>query len=221
MSIGNSYITETAARSFTHYIAETKRSQLVSILQEVKYFSLLLNGSTDAVNVDNELLLAVWFDKDGHSKRVCTRTSYLKISKLSAASALGLFGVLKEALQGLGIREINKEECTKLVGIGTDGASANVANAGLKGLVEKELPWVFWMWCLAHRLELAIKDALKQTSFDLIDDMLLRLYLLYENSPKRCRQLEEIMIDLRELLSIEDSGVKPVRASGSKWITHK
>ena len=104
-------------------------------------------------------------------------TSYL-ISKLSAASAVGLFSVLKEALQSLGIREIVEEECTKLVGIGTDGASANVANAGLKGLVEKELLWVFWMWCLAHGLELAIEDALKQTSFDLIDDMLLRLYLL-------------------------------------------
>ena len=46
VSIGNNYITETAAWSFTYYIAETKRSQLASILQEVKYFSLLLDGST-------------------------------------------------------------------------------------------------------------------------------------------------------------------------------
>ena len=28
--------------------------------------------------------------------------------------------------------------------VGTDGASANIAVAGMKGLVEKELPWVFW-----------------------------------------------------------------------------
>ena len=57
--------------------------------------------------------------------------------------------------------------------ISADGASAA---GGLKGLVEKELPWVFWNWCLAHRLELAIKDALKNSSFDLIDEILLRLY---------------------------------------------
>jgi hypothetical protein len=63
-----------------------------------------------------------------------------------------------------------------LVGIGTDGASANIAAAGLKGLVEKEIPWVYWSWCLDHRVELAVKDALKGTSFDLIDEMLLRLY---------------------------------------------
>ena len=64
-----------------------------------------------------------------------------------------------------------------LVGIGTDGPSANIAAAGMKGLVEEELPWVFWMWCLAHRVELAIKDALSHTSFELIDEMLLRLYM--------------------------------------------
>ena len=35
------------------------------------------------------------------------------------------------------------------------------------------------MWCLAYRLELGIKDTLKDTYFDGIDDMLLRLYYIY------------------------------------------
>ena len=58
-----------------------------------------------------------------------------------------------------------------LVGIGTDGASVNIAVAGLKGLVEGELQQIFWMWCLAHRQELALKDAPKGTVFDLVDDI--------------------------------------------------
>ena len=91
----------------------------------------------------------------------------------------------------------------------------------MKGLVEKELPWVFWMWCLAHRLELAVKDALKQTSFDLIEEMLLRLHYVYERSPKKCRQLEEIIADLQQCLTLDDAGIRPVRASGSRWVTHK
>jgi len=68
-------------------------------------------------------------------------------------------------LKGLSILAISREYCAKLFGISTDGASANIANAGLKGLVEKELPW---MWCMAHQLELAVNNAL---TFDLIDDM--------------------------------------------------
>ena len=73
---------------------------------------------------------------------------------------------------------------SKLVGIASDGAAANVAGNGLKGLVERELAWIFWMCCLAHRPELAIKDALRGTSFYLLDEMLLCLYYLYKKSPR-------------------------------------
>ena len=140
-----------------------------------------------------------------------------------SVSAQGLFEVLESGLHGLGIQEVSAEQCTKLVGIGADGASANIAGCGLKGLVEEQLPWVFWMWCMAHRLELAAKDALKGTAFDVIDEFLLtqRLYYLYEKSPKKCRELEEVIKDLRECLSFDDAGVKPVRSSGSRWVSHK
>ena len=77
------------------------------------------------------------------------------------------------------------------------------------------------MWCMAHHLELAIKDALKPTTFALVDELLLRLYYLYEKSPKRCRELEDIISDLKACFSFDDAGVKPVRASGSRWVTHK
>ena len=40
------------------------------------------------------------------------------------------------------------------------------------------------MWCLAHLVELALKDALKYTALDLIDDMFIRLYYIYEMSRK-------------------------------------
>jgi len=35
-----------------------------------------------------------------------------------------------------------------------------------------------------YRLELAVKYAFRKTSFDLVDEMLLRLYHLYDSSPK-------------------------------------
>ena len=77
------------------------------------------------------------------------------------------------------------------------------------------------MWCLAHRLELAVNDALSDSCFDSIDDMLLRLYCIYEKSPKKCRELEGIITDLKECFEFDDAGVRLVRASGSRWISHK
>ena len=66
-----------------------------------------------------------------------------------------------------------------------------------------------------------IKDALKDTWFDDIDNMLLQLYYYYEKSPKESRELEEIVRDLRECLVFDDAGVKPIRACGTRWICHK
>ena len=72
----------------------------------------------------------------------------------------------------------------------------------MKGLVEKEVPWIFWLCCIAHKIGLAFKDALKGTAFHLI-----KLYYMYEKSPKKCRQLEEIICDLKDCLKFDDKGV--------------
>ena len=74
---------------------------------------------------------------------------------------------------------------------------------------------------MAHRLELAIKDALKGTSFDLVDEMLLCLYYIYDKSAKKCRELERIVSDLKDCFQFDDDGVRPLRASGSRWVCHK
>ena len=66
-----------------------------------------------------------------------------------------------------------------------------------------------------------MKDALKGTVFDLVDDMLIRLYYIYEKSPKKCRELEEVVTDLRECVEFDDAGVRPLRASGSRWVARK
>ena len=114
------------------------------------FFSLLLDGSTDAGNVDNEVLLAVWYDCNGSDQKVHTRMEYLTVVRPQSVTTKGLFEVLKSALQDLGIPEVSAKHCKKLVSIGTDGASANIAANGLKGLVKQHLPWMFWMLCLAH-----------------------------------------------------------------------
>ena len=72
----------------------------------------------------------------------------------------------------------------KLMGFGCDGTSVNIAAGGLRGYLEQSVPWVVVFWCLAHRLKLSLKDALGTTLFSSIDDMLMRVYFLYEKSPK-------------------------------------
>ena len=53
----------------------------------------------------------------------------------------------------------------KLIGFGCGGTSVNIAERGLKMYLQDGAPWIEVFWCLAHRLELALKDALKGTLF--------------------------------------------------------
>ena len=41
----------------------------------------------------------------------------------------------------------------------------NIGDNWLKGYLEEHVPWIVCFWCLVHRLELALKDALKDTLF--------------------------------------------------------
>ena len=133
-----------------------------------------MDSSTDSANIDDELFLVIWCNTDGQI--VCTNMSYLCVARPKKVNSQGIFDCLATGLHSLGTQDISAEHCKFLVGIGTVGAAAYVAAARLKCLVEKEVPWLYWSWCSAHHVELAVKDALKGTCFNLIDEMLLCLY---------------------------------------------
>ena len=78
-----------------------------------------------------------------------------------------------------------------------------------------------WAWCYAHRLELACKSALTSKLFKDVEEMLLHLYYFYKKTPKKTRELGEIVEDLKEIFELPKSGNIPVRSQGSRWINHK
>jgi len=66
-------------------------------------------------------------------------------------------------------------------------------------------------------VELAVKGGLKATDFDISDNLLLKMYYLYENSPKKCCELQDVVESLKASfdeeprwhLSTESSLCKP------------
>ena len=51
--------------------------------------------------------------------------------------------------------------------------------------------------------------------------ILMRCCYLYEKSPKKTRELEDIVKQLREVYEFPQGGNRPVRSQGSRWISHK
>ena len=104
-------------------------------------------------------------------------------------TAAGLYESLVRAFNNMDVQDWKD----KLIGFGCDGISVNIAGNGLKGYLENNCPWIVTFWCLAHHLELSMKDALKSTYFSTIDDVLMRLYYFYNNSAKKCQELDDVV----------------------------
>ncbi len=132
---------------------------------------------------------------------------YLSLGVPTKANADGLIACLGNAQQIFGIDNIldrvnvlGVQGKPILIGGGTDGASVNIAKQnGMKGKLQKELPRLHWTWCYADHLELACKDAFSSQLFKDIAEMLLRLYYVYAKSPKKLRELADIVDDLKEV----------------------
>ena len=227
--LGLSYKTRESAQNFLHYIAESQQQEFQRVLSNSKFFSILMDGSVDKGKVENEVIVVQYCLVDNDSEEITSCSRFLKIVEPKKADANGLVECVAKGLQVMDVSDIlDSEEVLKvegkpvLVGVDTDGASVNISDQnGMKGILQCSLPWLFWSWCFAHCLELACKDSLCSHLFNDIDEMLLRLYYLYEKSPKKCRELADIVDDLKEVYEFPEGGNLPVRAQGSRWISHK
>ena len=109
----------------------------------------------------------------------------------------------------------------KLVFFSSDGASVNSGiKSGMIALFREEYEWVSFIWCFSHRLELAVKDALKEY-IDPVEETLRHFYYLCQKSSKKHRELKNLYKLLKNQYEMFGAGVKPVKATGTRWIDHK
>lgn len=98
-----------------------------------------------------------------------------------------LTGLLKV---GVGVEDLKK----RLVGFGCDGASIMLGvNNGVSAKLQRLFPSLLSIWCVAHRLELAALDSVKQLpQLQDIKQMLRAVHKHYTCSAKASRELEEM-----------------------------
>ena len=70
VELGNAYKTKYSARLFTNYIAQYQRNSFMATLSKAHFFSFLMDGSTDAGNVENEIFVLLHCFKDDKSKEI-------------------------------------------------------------------------------------------------------------------------------------------------------
>ena len=111
----------------------------------------------------------------------------------------------------------------KLLYFASDGASVNsdTKNGLIRKFRDNFGEHNFFVVSLAHRLELAVKDAFKGTIMDDVDRILTSLYQGYKTAAKNGRELQELFEAIKEDFDFEDNSLRPSKAYGTRWIVHR
>ena len=128
----------------------------------VNFIAILCDGSTDSSVIGQEVLYVIFTDPE---------TSKLTMS---------FFKVVSPA---------DSQDVPVLVFLFSDGAYVNRGkDSGLIRLLPEDFPWISFIWCFSHRLELALKDALKEFMEPI--DTLMHLFYLFKNHLKNNENLK-------------------------------
>ena len=124
----------------------------------------------------------------------------------------GLIECIKNAFHWVGIGSLYQ----RLVNLSVDGASVNTGiQNGLGAKMRESAACLSTIHCFNHSLELAVKDTFNTTFFKQVDNMLLKLFYFYRESPKRLRELKTFGEVYNQSIP------KPYKSYGTTWIAHK
>ena len=191
VELGEAYRNEITGALMIDYIGKSFARDVKLLIDKSSFFSILIAGSTDASVVEKEAIFILTFEPvPPGSEEIEIKTTFIDLADLKAGDSHSVLNCIKKSFNDIGIENI----FDKLVGFGSDGASVNSGKKeGIITLLQNEKKCVSFGWCVAHRLELALKDSLSGTSFDCVDEVILNIYYLYKKSPKKLRQLKELV----------------------------
>lgn len=166
----------------------------------------MCDGTTDRTETEKELvMIKVMHD---HYPTMM----FLRLKEPPNTKSGGIVAALNNAFNYFGMD--NWKE--KLIGFCSDGASVMMRELnGVATKLKRDCPWLLVVWCLAHRLELAVKDTFKKTYMDTVIENLTAVYYFYKGTSKRNREAKE----LADIL--DEQFLKPIKANGTRWVEHK
>ena len=106
VDLGQTYATKDSAKTFTHFIAESQRSAFIQSLSSAHFYSFLMDGTTDAGKIEDELVVIMSFFRDDSAGEVKSAARYFSVEEPEKADADGLIASLQKALRALGVENV-------------------------------------------------------------------------------------------------------------------
>ena len=212
---GTSYETRTACSDFllsiSDYLFEKEVKKKIS---RTNFITIMTDGTTDAGILKQEVIYRLYLDPDVFEPQM----AFFYLKELHGGQGAD---ILKKAIEDAFVDNDMEEARQKIVFFGSDGTATNSGlNAGLITKLKQDFAWIAFIWCLSHRLELAMKDSLKDFMGS-VDNSLRHLYYMYKNSSKKLSQLKSLFESLGEVYDFESKSIKPEKSIGTRWLDHK
>ena len=177
-SLGTTYRNKVSATNFRSSIAALEFQRVTERMETMKFMCLIGDGSTDVSVQEQEL----WYVRAAHHGTV--HVFFIGVSSPDQANAVGIVSCINTVLQdNHSLQWV--DVMAKTVALSCDGASVMVGcRNGVSAIMKKEQESLITIHCMAHRLELALKDSLKSVKlFDkCANQLLMGIYLFYHNS---------------------------------------
>ena len=149
----------------------------------INFVAILCDGSTDNSFIEKEVLYLIFTGAE-------TFKPTMKFFEVAVPVDSPDGPGLKHAIFAIFHKHSLESVLGKIVFLSSYGASVNSGkDLGLIRLLQEDFPRISFIWCFSHRLELAIKDALKEF-IEPVDTLLLHLFYLYKKLSKKHRELE-------------------------------
>jgi hypothetical protein len=207
--IPNSYRCDQACRRFMEYIYDDIQDKTITFIKNARVFSVMFDGATDVSVSENEIIYARVVEK-GIPQNV-----FVQIGAVEHAHAEGVLSTIDKAMDSI---DPGWNWKLKLIATGSDGASVNLGKRhSVAKLLKDDVPHLFAMHCVSHRLELGAIDAMKERDGKLFADLktvLMSLHKHYHYSAKAIRELQQLADAMDEKM------VKPANLSGTRWMPH-
>ena len=166
-----SYENDIACRNFISVIGDCLFDENVKKkLELVNFISILCDGSTNKGVTEQEVLFVVFTDPETH---LPTMTFFEVVAPEESRYAPSLKQAIIQAFKEHSLESM----LSKLVFI---------FKSALIKLFQEDYPWISFIWCFSHRLDLSLKDALTEF-IEPVQTSLRHLYFLYKKSSKKHR----------------------------------
>ena len=212
LNIANNYRNKIKCKVFVSSIAAIEQEKYAKEIRDARFLCVLADGATDKSVTEQLTVFVRYTDSNGRPS-----TQFSDLVSLQSADATGITDAITKGLEAVQVDESVLSE--KLVGCNFDGANVMI---GAKGGVSKKLEDkvshpICIIHCVAHKLELAVLDAVKRCPYlSTFEDTVKEVYKFYYYSPKRRREVNEIANIIDED-SVYYSGLQKTRWLASRY----